>query len=525
MSTSITSRDVGTSSRRSASGTAGSWGRPPDGAHRWRPGVGGEMAATRWRAAGQVLVVLLLVGAPLPLALWLLPDSRDLEDTALAHELLVYPSVLVAGTLFYVSWRVHQTATVGWLAAAVTLVGAQGLGSAAVRVSRPAGVAEHASWHLAIDIALYLGLILVTALAARRALPVDPLAAGLLTGLGLTALRVGVLRLPGGDSRDTELALSAVLFVIALLLAAMVLRMASTPAWVRVRVATAVTVLAVSHVLTPPAPVHFAGIDLVAVALTVTGGVLLATTGFDLLRENLDRQRGAVRGLREQVEHLEAGVRVDRARLHEIHATLAGIAHASRLLHDGVLPAQARRGELERMIDLEMSRLQRLMGGRERREVQEVALDELLSPLVVVHRARGRVIHWEPSGQRACCRPDDLTTVVNILLENVAQHAASDAHLEVRRSGDRVEVRVRDRGPGIEQGMEARLFHWGDRGVASRGQGIGLSVASRLMAEQDGRICVEQDGPTGTTFVVTVPAAGNASGVGFAEGADDRAIP
>lgn len=478
--------------------------------------MGGGHTTDVRRAAGQVLVVLLLVGAPLPLVLWLAPGSRGPEETALAHQLLVYPSVLVAGTLFYVAWRVSQEATVGWLAAAVTFVGAQGLGSAAVRLSRPGAVADRIHWHLAIDIALQLVLVVMTVLAARQALTGDPLVSGLLAGIALTALRAGTLYLPpSGDMPGRDLTLSTVLFVAALLTAALLLRLRKTPMWVRVRVATAVTVLAVSQLLAPPTQLALPGSDVVAVALTVTGGVLLATTGFDVLRHSLNRQRGALRGLHEQIEHLEAGVRVDRARLHEINATLAGIAHASRLLHGGVLPAQARRRELEEMIDLEMARLQRLLTDRVRRDVETVSVDDVVSPLVVAHRARGRGVHWTPSNLWVRCRPDDLTAVVNILLENAAQHAGTDATLEVRQARDRVEVLVRDRGPGIAPGMEGRLFSWGGRGPGSRGQGIGLSVAHRLMTEQDGTLDVDQHGP-GATFVVSVPAAEDQQAVGLA---------
>ncbi|MBC2959995.1 sensor histidine kinase [Nocardioides deserti] len=476
-------------------------------------------------AAGQVLLVLLLVGAPLPLALWLVPGYRDVEDAALAHELLVYPSVVVAGLLFYVAWRVCQEPPMGWFAAAVIFVGAQGLGTAAVRLARPASVASHLSWQAAIDIAVQVAIIVLIVLAARKVLPVDPLVSGLLAGIGVAALRAAVLHAPASwDSAALDVVLASVLFLAALFTALLLVRLRNTPSWVRARVATAVVVLAVSHLLVPQAQVTFPGSDVIAIALTVTGGVVLATTGFDVLQLALSRQRGALRGLREQVEHLEAGVRVDRARLHEINATLAGIAHASRLLHEGTLPAQSRRRDLERMVDLEVARLQRLLSDRQVGPVEEVDVDQLVEPLVVAHRSRGRAVHWSPTGLRAWCRPDDLAAVVNILLENAAQHAGTDTRLDLSRRGDRVEVRVCDRGPGIDPATRARLFHWGSRGASSRGQGIGLNVAHRLMTEQAGSLDVESSSSAGTTFLVTVPAAG-AHPPPPHHDADDRTAP
>jgi signal transduction histidine kinase len=480
----------------------------------------GENEPDTRRATGQVLVVLLLVGAPLPLALWLVPGYRDVGDAALAHELLVYPSVVVAGMLFYVAWRVCQDRATGWFAAAVIFVGAQGLGSAAVGLARPALVASHLPWQTAIDIAVQVVIVALIVLAARQVLPVDPLVSGLLAGIGVAAVRAAALHAPAPpDSATLDGVLTSAHFLAALLSAVLLVRLRNTPGWVRARVATAVVVLAVSHLLMPRTQVTFPGSDVVAIALTVTGGVLLATTGFDVLRLAISRQRGTLRGLREQVEHLEAGVRVDRARLHEINATLAGIAHASRLLHEGSLPAQSRRRDLERMVDLEMGRLQRLLADREVGPVQEVDLDEVVQPLVVAHRTRGRVVHWSPTGLRARCRPDDLAAVVNILLENAAQHAGTDTRLDLSRRGDRIEVRVCDRGPGIDPATKALLFQWGSRGTSSRGQGIGLSVAHRLMTEQAGSLDVEASGPTGVTFLATVPAAEPAP---RPHGTDDR---
>ena len=40
-----------------------------------------------------------------------------------------------------------------------------------------------------------------------------------------------------------------------------------------------------------------------------------------------------------------------------------------------------------------------------------------------------------------------------------------------------------------------------------RGTGLGLAIASRIIAEHNGTIRVEDNLPTGTTFVIRFPAA------------------
>lgn len=469
-------------------------------------------------AAGQVLTVLVLVVAPLPVVYLLVPDSRSVRYAALAHELCVYPSVLAAGLLFYISWRMSQDSTTGWLAAGVTFVGAQGLGASAVHLAQPGAAAQHAGWLAMVDLGVQLVVVVVTVLAARHVLRVDPFVLGLLCGLLTTFVRGGVLELPSMDLTEASLRRAAVVLVLLQLVGAVLIgRLPRSPLWVRARVAAAVVLLAGAHLLSAPTRIGGAVGDGASVLLTVSGCVVLVTAGLALLQHQLQRQRGAIRGLHERVEHLEADVRTDRARLHEVGATIAGIAHASRLLHSGELPAQARRRDLERMVDAEMARLQRLVDRRRTGPLEDVALGTALEPLVTAHRARGRQVHWQPSGLQVRCRPDDLVEVVNILLENAAQHAGTDVTIDARSTGDDVEIQVCDRGPGVPAGLVEEVFAWGHRGRRSSGQGIGLNIALRLMNEQDGDLRLETRTGGGATFVLTLPAAPASSEGGSAE--------
>ncbi len=73
------------------------------------------------------------------------------------------------------------------------------------------------------------------------------------------------------------------------------------------------------------------------------------------------------------------------------------------------------------------------------------------------------------------------------LLENATRHAGAGTRIEVlaTRSGDRIEVTVADRGPGIPEAMRRRVFQRFFRLESSRttpGNGLGLSLARAIAA-------------------------------------------
>ncbi|MDN4161926.1 sensor histidine kinase [Nocardioides abyssi] len=449
-----------------------------------------------------------LVALPLALVSWIAPSARTTDRATLMHELTLYPSVLVAGVVLYVCCRLAANPTTCWLTAGVTLVGAQGIGHAAIRIARPAAFGEHAGWLAGVDLVMQVVLIAMTVLAARHTLRVDPFLTGLVAGVAATAARLGVLELPSlGLSETTFNSLRVLLFVGQVAVALLLVRLPRSPMWLRARIGVAIVLLALSRLVVTFGPLETWG-NTLAVLCTVTGTAVLLDTAFRMFTTLARRHGNTVRGLHDRLEHLEADVRHDRARLHELGATIAGIANASRLLHAHTgLPAD-RRQALERTIAAEASRLQRLMDRRHVAVPEEVDLDDVLEPVVTTHEARGRVITWERTGATATCRPDDIAEVVNILLENAAQHAGTPATLTVVPHGNTVEVAVTDEGPGVPAEVAPNLFAWGKRGAASTGQGIGLSIAHRLMVEQGGDLrLAPTDRTRGARLVAVLPAA------------------
>jgi signal transduction histidine kinase len=230
--------------------------------------------------------------------------------------------------------------------------------------------------------------------------------------------------------------------------------------------------------------------------------VLLCSTALALLRQTIRENSLTVDALSHRVEQVELESRHDRERLHEINATIAGIASATRLIHRGPELPSHRQGLLQDMLDSEISRLERLMESRGQ-HLRDLDLDDVLRPLIVAQHALGRPVFWTPSGHMAHGRADDVAEVVNVLLNNAARHAPGAAVVvTVRRVADSVEIRVSDSGPGISTEMAARLFEWGAHSDDSPGEGIGLHVARRLMQEQGGSLRPLVSHSSGAVFVV-----------------------
>ncbi|MER5226548.1 sensor histidine kinase KdpD [Streptomyces flaveus] len=244
----------------------------------------------------------------------------------------------------------------------------------------------------------------------------------------------------------------------------------------------------------------------------------------------LDRQR--LQQEAEQARTLAEGNSIRTALLaavsHDLRTPLAAIkAAVSSLRSDDVAWSQEDEAELLEGIEAGADRLDHLVGnlldmsrlqtGTVTPLIREIDLDE------VVPMALGGV----PEDSMDLDIPETLPMVavdpgllersVANIVENAVKYSPDGERVLVAAStlGDRVEVRVVDRGPGVPDEAKDRIFAPFQRyGDAPRGTGVGLGLAvARGFAEAMGGTLDAEDTPGGgLTMVLTVQAGPSRAG-------------
>jgi signal transduction histidine kinase len=127
---------------------------------------------------------------------------------------------------------------------------------------------------------------------------------------------------------------------------------------------------------------------------------------------------------------------------------------------------------------------------------------------------RPHPIRWDPPTEPLAAIGDEarFRQVLEQLLENESKYAPSEQGVSIGawRLGSEVQVYVTDDGPGVPiedwESVFEPFVRIEGRG-RSRGSGIGLFAARRLMDAMGGRIYLEPNGFGGSRFVVALPAA------------------
>ena len=139
------------------------------------------------------------------------------------------------------------------------------------------------------------------------------------------------------------------------------------------------------------------------------------------------------------------------------------------------------------------------------------AVDETVETLRLL--LRPHPIRWDRPHEPMIAIGDEtrFRQVLEQLLENESKYAptADGVSIGVWRIGDEVQVYVTDDGPGVPledwESVFEPFVRIEGRG-RSRGSGIGLFAARRLMTAMGGRIFLEPNGFASSRFVVALPA-------------------
>jgi two-component system phosphate regulon sensor histidine kinase PhoR len=143
-----------------------------------------------------------------------------------------------------------------------------------------------------------------------------------------------------------------------------------------------------------------------------------------------------------------------------------------------------------------------------------VAVQDALGDFAAKAQARGVSLEHEvPPGLVARADPNRLRQVLSNLIDNAIKYGSANGRVVVGGrvlEDGRVELSVRDDGPGIPPEAAARVFERFYRADKARsrelgGTGLGLAIVKNVIQAHGGEVRVESTLGAGTGFFVTLP--------------------
>jgi len=267
--------------------------------------------------------------------------------------------------------------------------------------------------------------------------------------------------------------------------------------------------------------------EVAAAARRLGGGDLSARAsgGQDAESAELAEAFNAMAGRLERSEMLRRRAASDMA--HDLATPATVLESQLQAMVDGVVPAdreqldraRAAAGALSGVI-VQLGELSSAEAAPLQRRVERIdvsaALDEVQRSLEAMSRELGVDIRVDaPAALHALADESHFQRALRNVVTNAVQHTREGGTVAIAAApaGGRVEIRVRDEGPGIAEADLAHIFERfyradRSRGVAGKrsGSGIGLTIARELLTANGGAIAVESTGPAGTSFLISLPS-------------------
>jgi two-component system sensor histidine kinase KdpD len=220
----------------------------------------------------------------------------------------------------------------------------------------------------------------------------------------------------------------------------------------------------------------------------------------------------------------EVKTAVLRSVSHDLRSPITAIMTASDVLEDaGEALTPAEREELHLSIRLQIHRLDRLVSNLLDLSRLEAGAAQPVRELWTVDGLIARALEAVgPENDRIDVIVPDESPPVSVdaaqiehalvnLLENALKFSSVTDSVEMRAEVSDAEVilRITDHGPGIPAGEQDQIFE----PFHGSGSGLGLAIARGFVQLNDGRIWVQSEPSSGTTFVLAFPAVRTAAKV------------
>ena len=206
---------------------------------------------------------------------------------------------------------------------------------------------------------------------------------------------------------------------------------------------------------------------------------------------------------------------------HDLRSPLTAITTAGSALSIGGV-TDAERAELIEVIDTESARLAKLVddlldlsrieSGAVAPQADWCDLHDVVAS-AAAHASGDHPIEFQLPADLPLVRADaaQLERVFSNLVENAVKFSprGSPVRISGGASAGRVAVRVADRGSGIPRRYRSQVFEpfFRGRGDAGAGSGLGLAICRGFVEANGGRIVLQSERDSGTSFTVSFPVA------------------
>jgi signal transduction histidine kinase len=220
----------------------------------------------------------------------------------------------------------------------------------------------------------------------------------------------------------------------------------------------------------------------------------------------LDERDANLERARQRASDLAHGLKTPLAALHGIAIRVRdkGNGRDADLIDDLAF-------EMSKRVDYQMRLATLRLRSSEHRESASLNNAVLRTIAVLKKTGRGEALHWLadlPQDHQVDIHRQDLMELVGITLENAAKWASTRITVRSMVLKAHATIEISDDGPGIP---EERLSQLGERGQrldeATPGNGLGLAIASEILALNKGRIDFRRGETGGLVVALTLPLA------------------